>query len=414
MKRDDFIVRKIYNEEAFFLEINHSNLKDFIQEEDIYRLIDELNIGIYILDANGHCLYANTHFQEIFGYTLVELQAKTLYALFDPQDVPIVLDGKKKSIDLNNPVKKQIIRGKKKGNERIYLHLLTHTKRDDSKIIIKVIDNTQEVLHEQEFLKTYKELQDFKYALDQSATVSMTDADGVITYVNDKFCEISKFDRSELIGQNHRIVKSGVHPPEQYELFWKVISSGQIARGDICNIAKDGTYWWGGAVTVPFLDENGRPYQYLSIRSDITEQKQMEEEIRKKNEKIQLSERRFRSLVQNSYDVIGILDEKGIIKYLSPSYSRLMAKKETEIMGKSATEFLCQAQIDGSKKFFKDVLNNPGRPLKTEVRFLGKDGNYVYCEAVLTNLLHDESVEGIVVNLKDITEHKLVLEAFFK
>lgn len=123
---------------------------------------------------------------------------------------------------------------------------------------------------------TIDELKDIKYALDQSAIVAMTDEKGIITFVNDQFCELSKYSREELIGQNHHILNSGFHPKSYFENMWKVIGDGDIWKGDICNRAKDNSIYWVQTTIVPLLNERGKPYQYIAIRVDITAQKSME------------------------------------------------------------------------------------------------------------------------------------------
>ncbi|MEI7430352.1 MAG: PAS domain S-box protein, partial [Betaproteobacteria bacterium] len=115
-----------------------------------------------------------------------------------------------------------------------------------------------------------------KFALDQHAIVTMTNAEGIITYANDKFCEISGFSREELLGKTHRILKSDVHLPSMYEEMWSVISSGKVWHGEVCNRAKDGHVYWFSATIVPFCDAHGAPLQYVAIRTDITDRKQQE------------------------------------------------------------------------------------------------------------------------------------------
>ena len=164
-----------------------------------------------------------------------------------------------------------------------------------------------------------RDLENQKFALDQHAIVAITDRQGRITYANDRFCAISKYSREELLGQDHRMVNSGHHPSDFFREMWTTIARGSVWHGEIRNRAKDGSFYWVDGSIIPLLGDDGKPHQYITIRTAITERKRTEAALVKAHVEMKSSEHRLRMILESEPECVKQVAADGTLLAMNPA-----------------------------------------------------------------------------------------------
>ncbi len=255
------------------------------------------------------------------------------------------------------------------------------------------------------------ELRDLRAAIDESTILSVTDADGVITRVNNRFCEISGYGADEIVGKTYEIVASGLHPKEFFEELWKTISGGRTWRGEISNRSRDGAIFWLATTIVPFIDDDGNPVRYFSIQTDITARKEAEESVRK-------NERLRGEILDSIPSQVAVLDHDGTILSVNKGWNEYMRDHGAidflppDVVGKNYLE-ICNgaANSSGDARTIGDgvrnVLDGISAAFTHEFSCRRCDGAHWFLMSA-TPLKFDHG--GAVVTHTDITARKKVEE----
>jgi PAS domain S-box-containing protein len=379
--------------------------------KDITAALDASTI-VAITDPTGTIVFVNDKFEEISKYSKEEIIGKNHRILnsgyhskeFFKELWSTIQSGKIWRGEIRNKAKD----GSNYWVDTTIVPLLDKKGKPVQYIAIRS-DITNRKNAEKALLESIKETRDITFALDQSSIIAITDEKGRITSVNDKFCEISKYSREELLGEDHRILNSGTHTKEFFKELWRTIGQGGVWKGEICNMAKDGTHYWVDTTIVPFLNENGKPYQYVAIRSDISDRKRAEEHLKKSIK--DNTDIRF-ALDQST--IVAFTDARGIITSVNDKFCEISKYSREEIIGRDHNILNSGHH---SKLFFKDLWKTigEGKVWKGEIRNKAKDGTFYWVDTTIVPFINEKGKPYQYVAIRnDITERKKTEEVLHR
>jgi PAS domain S-box-containing protein len=319
--------------------------------ERLAAVVDFSDDAIISKTLQGVITSWNRGAEKVFGYSAAEAIGQPFRMLIPPERAEEETDILERMARGESVDHFETVRLRKDGS-RIYVSETISSMRDKNGRIVGASKIARDISPQKRAEQALKEslatseaalrdLADQKFALDQHAIVATTDVQGTITYVNDKFCDISKYSREELLGQNHRILNSGYHPAEFFKEMYHVIAGGKVWRGEIKNRAKDGSIYWVDTTIIPFMNAEGKPRQYAAIRADITERKWAEASLAQQAEELAMRsvELADQAKVLDLAQVM-VRDLKGRILVWNLGAEKLYGYTREEALGRTSHELL--------------------------------------------------------------------------
>jgi len=351
------------------------------------------NASILIIETSGLISYVNDTFCRLSGYAKKELLGQKENMLFSNDQTKLYLESIEDALNRGN-IWHDKLKNKKKDNSYYWV----------DRTIIPFLDTNGQV---EMFVSIYVDITDQKvlsdtildtYAVDQNSIIAKTNNEGIITYVNDNFCDITGYSKSELIGKNHNLLNSGNQSKAYWKKMYQTISKGNIWQDEVKNRTKNGKYYWVDTTIVPHMDSDGKPESYISIRTDITEQKELSHTLIKHKFAI------------DQHAIIATTDVKGNITYVNDKFCEVSGYSKDELTGRNHKILNSGNQPTSYWKRMYDSVSN-GDIWKDQVKNISKNGSYYWVDTTIIPFMDDKNRINSYFSIRtDITYQKRIEE----
>jgi PAS domain S-box-containing protein len=364
------------------------------------KLIENSFSGVTLLDESFKVIYRSPSAERINGWTTISRMKNTVEDMIHPDDEEVVTKLLRQVLDNANVPQTCIFRTKHFSGHFIWIQC-TFTNMfhepEVNAIVCNFIDISGQKQSEALLQQSIDELSTYKYAIDEADIVAITDQKGVIKHVNDNFCKISKYSREELIGQDHRIINSSYHSKAFIRNLWVTIAGGKIWKGELKNKAKDGSHYWVDTTIIPFLNKEGKPYQYVAIRSDITERKLFQDRIIE-------SERFIKTITDNLPAMVAYWSADLLCLFANKSYLDWFDMPQNEMLGIHKNALMHGFEFEQCKPYIEKVLQ--GSPQSFERSFFKENGKTIYTHTQYVPDKQGDTVKGFYSLIYDYSEIK--------